>query len=538
MANPRDLSALPARAFRMTVDAGILIVAFTVGVAVDYFWRVDIRDQEMPAFSTYLTDLLPSLPLLILTALVVFSLTGFYTRRRFYRHRYKAVAVVQGTAVAYLLYTSEAYALRAHMTFPAAVAIVMAAVVSLTLMLIARIYSYVLIDWLSASSTERGTDSQRSPRKSILVIGGAGYIGSALLPLLLKDGYRVRVLDALLFGQEPIAPYVRDGNVELVEGDFRRIDQLVTAMKDVDEVVHLGGLVGDPACAVDEDLTIEINVASTRTVSELARAHGVKRFVFASTCSVYGASDEFLDEHSKLNPVSLYARSKIASERALQELSTDAFRPTVLRFGTVYGLSGRTRFDLVVNLLTAQAAIDGVITVFGPDQWRPFVHVADVAKAILCTLHAPGQVAGGRVFNVGSNEQNVTLGELGTMVRNMVPSAELLVGDMDGDRRNYRVNFNRIADELKFVPDWTLEQGIHQVLEYLTSDGNSQYTADKFSNFKVVRDLVTQSDVSADRQRDLRLLESKIGFEDDAPLVSPSTAEFEDERAGQDALLG
>lgn len=514
MRDLRELTSLSARVFRMTVDTAILVLAFITGVAVDYFWRVEVREQTLPAFSTYLAQVLPTLTLLVLTGLVVFSASGFYTRRRFYRNRYKALAILQGTALAYLLFTSEAYAFRAYFTFPTVVAIVVAAVVSLTISLLLRIYSYMLVRWLDPPETSTAASSPRKDRQTVLVIGGAGYIGSALVPLLLRAGYHVRVLDALLFGEEPIARYLEDKDVELVHGDFRRIDQLVTAMKDVDEVIHLGGLVGDPACAVDEDLTIEINLTSTRAIAEVAKAQGVRSFIFASTCSVYGASDEIMDERSALNPVSLYARSKIASERELQELSEESFRPTVLRFGTVYGLSGRTRFDLVVNLLTAQAAIDGVITVFGPGQWRPFVHVSDVAKAVLCALQAPSQVAGGRVFNVGSNAQNVTLGQLGVMVKDLVPSAELLVTEVNGDRRNYRVNFDRIAEELKFTPDWTIEQGIKQVLESLQSEDALRYTDDQFSNVKVVQDLVMQHDVAADRQRELRLLESKIGFEE------------------------
>ena len=215
--------------------------------------------------------------------------------------------------------------------------------------------------------------------KSVLVIGGAGYIGSALLPKLLAEGYRVRVLDLFLYGTNPIASVLDHPELEIVRADFRRVDALVAGMQGVDHLVHLGGIVGDPACAIDEDLTIDVNLAATRLIGEVAKGNGIKHFVFASTCSVYGAADELLTENSALNPLSLYARSKVASEKLLLEMADDRFTPIIVRFGTIHGLSGRTRFDLVVNLLSAKAVFEGCITVFGGDQWRPFLHVDDAA---------------------------------------------------------------------------------------------------------------------------------------------------------------
>ncbi len=225
--------------------------------------------------------------------------------------------------------------------------------------------------------------------KHVLVIGGGGYIGSALLPKLLDSGYHVRLLDLLLFGTEPIADVLDHPNLEIVQADFRQVDEVVAAVRGMDTLIHLGAIVGDPACALDEELTIEVNLMATRMIAEVAKGSGVKRFIFASTCSVYGASDEILDERSALNPVSLYARSKIASEKVLRKMADDRFAPVILRFGTIYGLSGRTRFDLVVNLLAAKALIDKQITVFDGDQWRPFVHVDDAAQAVFKVLEAP-----------------------------------------------------------------------------------------------------------------------------------------------------
>jgi nucleoside-diphosphate-sugar epimerase len=318
----------------------------------------------------------------------------------------------------------------------------------------------------------------------VLVIGGAGYIGSALLTKLLNKGYRVRLLDLLMFGEEPIAQHLDHPRLELVRADFRQVDKVVEAMHGMDAVIHLGAIVGDPACALDEELTTEVNLMATRMIAEVAKGHGVRRFIFASTCSVYGASDEILDERSILNPVSLYARSKIASEKVLMKMADANFAPVILRFGTIYGLSGRTRFDLVVNLLTAKAIVENQITVYGGDQWRPFVHVDDAALAVHKVLEAPLSVVREQVFNVGSNEQNYTIQQVGEIIQRLVPEASLLSMGNDSDRRNYRVSFNHIRNTLGFVPQWSLEQGIRQVIHAFESGKIVDYQDPKYSNVK------------------------------------------------------
>ena len=289
-----------------------------------------------------------------------------------------------------------------------------------------------------------------------MVIGGAGYVGSGLLAFLLEKGYKVRLLDRLMFGDEPIAEFKNNPNLEVVDSDFRQIDKVVEAMRDVHAVIHLGALVGDPACAFDEQLTIDINLAATRMIAEIAKGRGVERFIFASTCSVYGASDEVLNEGSSLNPVSLYAKSKIACERVLMQMASPRFAPVILRFSTIYGLSGRTRFDLVVNLLTAKAIVDKKITVFGGKQWRPFVHVNDVALAVFKTLEAPLEEVNGETFNVGSDEQNYTIDDIGELIKKLIPNAELVNMGDDTDSRNYKVSFRKIRKKLGFIPQWTV----------------------------------------------------------------------------------
>lgn len=333
--------------------------------------------------------------------------------------------------------------------------------------------------------SRRKTDKITEAGKRVLLLGGAGYIGSGLLPKLLNNGYKVRLLDAFLYGEDPIAQWKKHPNLEIVEADFRRVDIVVRAMRDVKAVVHLGAIVGDPACALDEELTIETNLLATRMIAEVTKGEGIEKFIFASSCSVYGASDTYLDENSPLNPVSLYARSKIACENVLLGMKNETFRPVILRFGTIYGLSGRTRFDLVVNLLTAKAMVDGALAVFGSDQWRPFLHVDDAALAVYCALQAPDEALNDTIFNVGSDEQNYTLGDVGRLIKRMVPSAELEIYDNgDIDRRNYRVNFSRIRKCMGYAPKWKLKDGIEQVIEAIRDGKIKDYQNPIYSNVR------------------------------------------------------
>lgn len=322
--------------------------------------------------------------------------------------------------------------------------------------------------------------------RTILVIGGAGYIGSALVPKLLARGHRVRLLDRLFYGLDPIRGVVNHPNLEIRQADFRRVDKLVESMRGVDAVIHLGAIVGDPACALDRDLTIEVNLIATRTIAEVAKGYGIRRFIFASTCSVYGASaeNELLTEESPLNPVSLYAVTKLASENVLMKMASDTFSPTCLRFSTIYGLSGRTRFDLVVNLLSAKAMVEGAITIQGGDQWRPFLHVDDAALSLLHTLEAPLGKVHKQVFNVGSDEQNHTIQQIGEMIQRKIPAAELLNLGQGGDRRDYRADFRKIREQLGFVPRWNIAEGIDQVIDVIQSGAVKDYRVAKYSNVK------------------------------------------------------
>lgn len=451
-------------------------------------------------------------------AMVVFYLSGFYTKGRAYKGRYRALVVTQAVALVFLIYGFFGYMFPGTLGI-ARSSLLTSAVYAAVLIVGSRIWSSL---WKKIAFSEALTKMTPAPEKArrILVIGGAGYVGSALLRRLLDRGYEVRLLDMFMYGEEPISDIISHHRLEVIRADFRQVDKVVEAVYGMDAVIHIGAIVGDPACALDEDFTIEVNLTATRMIAEVAKAQGIRRFIFASTCSVYGASDEILDEKSSLNPVSLYARSKIACEKVLEKLGSDTFQPTILRFGTVYGLSGRTRFDLVVNLLTAKAVVDGKITVFGPDQWRPFVHVDDTALSIVKVLEAPLLMVGRQVFNVGSNDQNRTLGQIGEMIKRRVPTAELIISGTDGDRRNYRVDFSKIASNIGYVPEWTLDRGIEQVLRAFESGEVVNYTDSRYSNVKFLTEAAGQRLVQTDNSWLRSLIEQRSVNEIKEPVSS------------------
>ena len=487
----------PGMAIRMFADVAILQLALIAAMglrlfALVAFEGVGARDgistevvltEKFWQFLTFYTQSAWPLTAICLTFFYMF---GFYTYGRYYQGRYKALVVFQAVTLCYMTFGFVTFFFRANaLDMVPRGALLMAYILSVISLIGARVWTRM---WEQIVRPEHAVwHGHGSTDRLVLVIGGAGYIGSALVPKLLERGYHVRVLDALLFGPDPIAGFVDHPNLEIIEGDFRHVENVVEAIQNVDSVVHLGAIVGDPACNLDESLTIDINLSATRMIAELAKSAGVGRFIFASTCSVYGACDDVLDEHSIVKPVSLYGNTKLASERVLLSMANDRFAPTIVRFATIYGFSGRTRFDLVVNLLTAKAKIDGEITVFGGNQWRPFIHVDDAAAAVDVVLNAPTELVGREIFNVGSNEQNHTIAEIGEKVHQHVVDARLTFSDNDGDIRNYRVDFSKIHNRLNYSPQWTVDQGIQQVLEAIASGEVTDYQDIRYSNVAFLR---------------------------------------------------
>lgn len=470
-----DLSIL----FRLICDIILLNMAIVAGFILRLLWEIGNSPESLGyELDQYVSTYTQFVWVLNAITILLFVVSGFYAKGSAYHSRMKAVLVVQTLTVAYAVTGVAAYLMRGFDLAPVSFSILLLAwTVSVALFLTSRLWS---ASWRYLMRREE-TSSDRDRKKKILVIGGAGYIGSALLPKLLAQGHEVRVLDLCLYGTEPIKDVIGNPNLEIMRADFRQVNVVVQAMADVETVYHLGGLVGDPACAWNEDLTIDINLAATRLVAQIAKGNGIRRFIFASTCSVYGASNEMLDEQSELNPLSLYAKSKVASEKVLHELADETFAPIVVRFATIFGLSGRTRFDLVANLLTAKAKLDGEITIFGGDQWRPFLHVDDAGAALLRMKDIPlGRTV--EIFNVGSSKENYTINQIGDLIKQHVPEAEIVKSGNDGDNRNYRVDFSKIRMMVGFETQWTVEGGINQVIAAIDAGLITDYKHAKYSN--------------------------------------------------------
>ena len=305
--------------------------------------------------------------------------------------------------------------------------------------------------------------------EKVLVTGGAGYIGSVLVRLLLTHDYRVRVLDTLEFGGEPLVELLNDDRFDFVKGDVRNEKDVSRAMEGVDFVVHLAAVVGDPACAREPRKAREINVEGAKLTYRIAEERGVRRFVFASTCSNYGKMDDpagYVDETSALKPVSLYAETKVEMENFLLGRGTNTpTKPTCLRFSTVYGLSPRVRFDLTVNEFAKELALGRELVVFGEQFWRPYCHVTDLSRSVLSVLRAPEEKVAFNVFNVGDTGENYQKRMIVDEIRKQLPDAKISYVKKEEDPRDYRVSFEKIKQELGFRITKKVPEGIRQVIQ-------------------------------------------------------------------------
>ena len=332
-------------------------------------------------------------------------------------------------------------------------------------------------------------DQHNGPVNTVLVVGGAGYIGSALTALLLKHGYEVKVLDNAVYGTHGIRQYFDEDSFTFIEGDMRSIETVTDAIESVDAVVHLGALVGDPASDISPQKTLEINYHSTQMIANVCKYHQINRFVFASTCSVYGKSENpetLLTEQTELNPVSLYAKTKIKSEEALLDLADGNFSPTILRMATIYGLSDRMRFDLVVNILNAKAYFEGEIPIFGGEQYRPNVHVRDAARAYISVLKAPIEDVDSEIFNVGATEQNYQIKQLGEQIAEVYPESEIDWHRDKEDERSYQVDFSKIEDVLGYETEETIESASRELRAAFEAGRFEDYTDEKYNNYETL----------------------------------------------------
>jgi nucleoside-diphosphate-sugar epimerase len=315
----------------------------------------------------------------------------------------------------------------------------------------------------------------------VLVLGGAGFIGSVLCPYLRERGDEVNVFDAFLFEESGMPDGSYDG---FVRGDIRHLRDLLLCIEEADAVVNLAAISNDPAADLLPELTWEVNYKANETLADLCQATG-KRVVYASSCSVYGFSeDDTFDERSKLKPITLYARTKMLSERRYLHEDVNA---VVLRFATVYGYSHKVRFDLVVNTMIGNGFFEGKIVVNGGGQWRPLIHVRDVAKSIYLALHAEDPKH--RVYNVGSNEQNYQIGALGALIAGHMPGVELVNRGYGPDKRSYKVDFGLISEELGFETEHTVAEAVAEFCEAFDKGEVSSMHEDVYYRVKYLKNL-------------------------------------------------
>ena len=307
----------------------------------------------------------------------------------------------------------------------------------------------------------------------ILLTGGSGYLGSVLTRKLLTNGYHVRILDNFLFGKGSLKDIQDNKKLELVAGDIRDLSIVGKSLKNIDAVIHLASIVGTQSAELDSKVSTEINFMATRNIAELCKIYKIKQFIFASTCSVYGAQPDLLiAENSEVDPMDSYGLSKFQSERAI--LQTYDY-PTILRLGTLFGASHRMRFDLAINLFIAQAMNKEKLTVFGGEQWRPFLHVDDAAEAF--SFAVEDKMEG--TYNVVW--KNLTINQMAKDVKKLIPSQVELSKDII-DKRDYRVSGKKL-ERFGFKAKKDIAYATKEFKSKILEDVEN-YKQDKYSNYK------------------------------------------------------
>ena len=299
---------------------------------------------------------------------------------------------------------------------------------------------------------------------NVLVTGGAGYIGSVMSRILLEKGYGVTVLDRLFFGTDSLKDIA--DKITLVKDDIRFFNPEI--LKGIDAVFDLAVLSNDPCGELDPEKTLQINHKGRVRVANLAKKHGVKKYIYASTCSVYGFQEGIINEESSLNPLTTYAKASMMAEKEILPLAHKNFSATVLRQATVYGFSYRMRFDLAINGMVLGYYRNGKIPIMrNGKQWRPFVNVRDTSNAFIKVLESEPELVNGQIFNVGSDEQNIQIFDLAKLVAEACDLSFNYEWYGDCDTRSYRVSFNKIKSTLNFKPQISIKKGAKNVFDVL-----------------------------------------------------------------------
>ncbi|HMS22717.1 MAG TPA: SDR family oxidoreductase [Candidatus Levybacteria bacterium] len=354
--------------------------------------------------------------------------------------------------------------------------------------------------------------NMNSKNKIILVTGGGGFIGTVLVEKLLQRGYAVRVIDKFIYGKDVFKNVKPAKQLELIQGDITDPFTLTRALLGASGVIHLAGIVGEPAAALDENLTRHVNIISTQMLKETVKALGISRFIFASTTAVYESGLRVADENSKVKPTSIYTRTKLDSEREILHDTHDSFHPTILRISTAFGHSRKPKFDLVANLFTAQAYYKKDIRVINGNQWRSFIHVADIADAFIKTLEAPLEKVSRQIFNVGDDTQRIQLKNLAKLVKLTVEDKKKI--NISYERKNtatnYKISFLKIKKTLHFASTHSLESGIIEVLTHIQNgDYKKPYDSPYYSSYEGAKLVVKEFYTTQYRKRHYSTLFSK-----------------------------
>jgi nucleoside-diphosphate-sugar epimerase len=334
----------------------------------------------------------------------------------------------------------------------------------------------------------------------VLLTGNEGYIGTILVPWLWARSHEVIGLDSGLFRECTLRAAIRP--VPTIRKDVRDLE--LRDLDGIEAVIHLAGLSNDPLGNLNPRLTFEINHEAAVRLAELARRAGVRRFLYASTCSVYGAAgDDMLVEDSPFNPVTPYAESKARAETDLRRLASRSFCPVYLRAATAYGVSPLLRFDLAVNNLVAWAATTGRVFLKSlGTSWRPLVHIEDIALAYITLLHAPEAKVHNRAFNIGRTEENYRISDVAEIVRQAVPNTRIeFAPDASPDRRNYRVSCDRIVRELpEYRTHWTVAHGVEEVYQAIADTGlrSDHFEGPRYNRIAYLQQLIADGRVVED----------------------------------------
>ena len=316
---------------------------------------------------------------------------------------------------------------------------------------------------------------------SVLITGGAGYVGSVLVRKLVSLGYDVKVIDSLVFGNDGISSLINEKKIEFFNLDIRETEKISSIIQNIDCVIHLAAIVGEPLCKKIPDAAKQINEFATKNLVNICKNKKVKRFIFASTCSNYGSSQNVVNESSPVMPLSLYSECKVNSEKFILDQNNDIFETCVLRFATAHGLSPRMRFDLLVQEFMRDAIVDKKISIFGADFWRPLVHVEDMADACISAIDASSQLISGQIYNVGNDKENYTKIKLAEIIKEFITDVEIEIIKSKKDPRNYKVSFEKIENSLNFEPKYTVRDSVIEILNDIQS-GKIDPRDSEFSN--------------------------------------------------------